>query len=417
MLVRLVFHRGLASSILLSSSVTCELKISTEFNEVVETAKICDANVAVRFVEAQSPEELRIKLQEPTQISEVTYEVKHKNKGFIAQLLLNIPTNRRMGYFLFTCENSEDVDILPLLSDLVTIAPASSTGPTISLPMLSNHRIFHISNDPLLPQAGILIRESYGELLGTHVYDCSVLLLSHILTVVLPHLLSLLHTDESNRSGERGVVVWELGAGLGLVSIGLARCLADALAAPSHTPTAPQPEPASIVTIRATDVQKQLPALRRNLAINGWQAPGLFSAASSGNGDVRVEVGEFDWTVEEQVLRCFPPASAGSFPLVLLAGDIFYSSAATLAFVQLLCRLADTPQEHPAPLHCYVAQKHRPCEGLSANDIEHYQRQFEDLSAEAWRTGGCGGQVRCHCPLLWECSLSKYDVNIWHVHT
>ncbi|RYH12966.1 hypothetical protein EON65_36830, partial [archaeon] len=260
MLARLIFHRGLPSTIQLSSCpVTCELKIGTEFNEFIDSVKICDYKLAVQFIEASSPQELRMKLQcRSTQYSLVPYTVKKKNKGHIAHLTLDLPISSSSGYFRFACEGSEDVVILSLLSDLETVLSPFPSPSSLSLPMLSNYRIFHIPNITPASYLSILIKESYGELLGSHVYDCSVLLLSHIHCTILPRVLHLLGTGVSHRQGidkvsehsaeqdgdGRAIVIWELGAGLGVVSIALARCLAETLAStPIPTPT---PAPTSI---------------------------------------------------------------------------------------------------------------------------------------------------------------------------
>ena len=152
------------------------------------------------------------------------------------------------------------VIVLPLLTDKFAVVPSGTVQMDTS-PLLSCYRFVH----------GSVIKEDYGETIGSHLYDSSVVMVRYLNSLVA----ALSSCDQSTGSGHCNPLdfvshscndsggsdlVLELGAGCGLVSIWLSKHL-----------------PACVI---ATDTLKQLPFLRNNVSLNSVGAVDTASTPS-----------------------------------------------------------------------------------------------------------------------------------------
>jgi hypothetical protein len=198
--------------------------------------------------------------------------------------------------------------------------------------------------------AGVIeIQEERGLTMGSHVWDSAVVVF-HLLPSLLPTLLT---PQQLKRQGQRGLVAVELGAGVGLTGLQLARL-------------------GLFSRVFLTDLAAQVPLTQQNIALN---APHCHVATSSdadsrseGSEDEGVAVAvtavELDWLSADS-LESFRQQHLRGRPVDLItAADVLYSPSLAAALFAVLRALAT-----PGHTVVLLAQKLRGEQGAAGVDV------------------------------------------------
>ena len=243
-IARIQLVRSIKSIVLAASTVTLEAVFASEFYDSIP--ELLDINsLYAAFIPVQSD-------QYPSLLtilkSTSAFACKpSKSKKCGGKFNLTFPTGKgRYQLFLFSGLGASLLSdpskhagsiIFPLLTSHFDVVSAEEMALSSVMPLLSCYRL--IDN--------IVIEEEYGKMLGSHIYDSSVV----ILRFLAPHNDSLKNNNKvENLENKRKLsVAVEIGAGCGLVSIWLSKFQ-------------------SVYRVIATDLELQLPLIERNIQSN-----------------------------------------------------------------------------------------------------------------------------------------------------
>lgn len=325
-LARLVFLRGLRSPSRASSTQRIELMLSSEFNEPLYKlsgdAVHAEIRRSGRSDEVGTPFPLRW----------------IGNRGEAGVFELELPSVAG-SYQLYLRVSQECIEhkhelvdqdmLLSVLSDTFTVLEGDDecTTPTRLL------RVFRQSSPASLPS--IFVSEDYGVTLGSHIYDCSMVLVGYLKTAFEKQLPS------SKASA------LELGSGCGLVGIWLAHYFDR---------------------VYLTDVPSQMTLLRENVKMNScipqkcqclsldWNSEHLLSSQSNTTpslDSLRRSIGFCD----EREERDHDPTLR-----LIVAADVFYDRDAAVALFRLVEAIVDkspTAGDGSRNIRILMAQKLR----------------------------------------------------------
>ena len=254
LVVRVQLYRSLRSKMRADSDVSLEVMYASEFCDAVQPSVAADHDLVATFVchdgdgaanEAVLCESVCAK--EHTTVYRVRFPATPGRYQLLLQPRLRHPSSP------FSFSSSSAVHVLPLLTEAFDVVP-DAAGLANTLPLLTCFR----------PVAGLTVREEYGHTIGSHIYDSSVVMLRFLSACLDAHRGDGSDVAPSSSSTFGFVpsaaaaaavasvgpsdTVLELGAGCGLVSLWMARHL-----------------PGRVV---ATDLERQLPFLRDNIARN-----------------------------------------------------------------------------------------------------------------------------------------------------
>ena len=243
-IARIQLVRSVKSIVLAASTVTLEAVFASEFYDSIP--ELVDINsLYAAFIPVQSGQSPPL----PTILKSTSaFACKSsKSKKCGGKFNLTFPTGTgRYQLFLFSGQEASLLSdpnkhtggiILPLLTSHFDVVSAEEMAVSNVMPLLSCHRIID----------SIVIEEEYGKMLGSHIYDSSVV----ILRFLASHYDSPTNNIEvENIENKRKLsVAVEIGAGCGLVSIWLSKF-------------------EYIHRVLATDLELQLPLIERNIQSN-----------------------------------------------------------------------------------------------------------------------------------------------------
>lgn len=219
----------------------------------------------------------------------------YSSQDTICNLHLSIP-NTIGKYHLFVAANQPNnlnsrIHILPIISDTIDIVCNDDIHDFVSS-QLNCFRIFKSS------QQDILIKESYGEFIGSWVYDASIVMMRYLETssYLKDHCIS---------------IALELGSGTGLLSIYLS-CV--------------------ISQVYVSDLHSQMKLIQENVENNHRKN--------------NCNIIELDWKTSS-----IPSVIHGIVFDLIVACDVFYDNDLTKHLMKLLCHLSTK--------HILIAQKLR----------------------------------------------------------
>ena len=222
--------------------------------------------------------------------------------------------NNTMYRFLISLNKSYDSNnyIIPIISEIININDTIYNKVDEGYnKLLYCHRAFDINTDRPL-----IIKEEYGNTLGSHVYDCSIILFYYILN----NFSQFLNKSNTTNTGI------ELGCGCGLLGILLAK-----LNICSH--------------VYLTDQSNQLPLIQENIKINQ-----LESAVGY----------ELDWDNHEQIQKFINDTGQPDF---IIASDVLYSETMAISLFNTIRKLASTKTK------IFIAQKIRKSHDINGVNI------------------------------------------------
>jgi hypothetical protein len=235
-------------------------------------------------------------------------------------------------YYLVVSSSSRSVDgctVLPFMSDGMAISSSAASGDEVQLTCYRYLPIWD-HDDASKTKARLFIKEEYGAAMGSHIYDCSIVLI-HYLRCFIPEVFG----DEAQRS-----VAMELGAGCGLVSTWLSKLF-------HHT--------------ISTDKQCQLTLLSENVEFN------------RAGDTVHVEALTWDNCQEiESLIERY--GSLIQDLKLLIAGDVFYARESISQFFKLVSRFISLSSD----VVVIVGQKLR-FSPVNQGTTSSYKRQYQDL--------------------------------------
>ena len=352
MIARLQVLRSSPSHVRAGSIFRVELILSSEFNEPI-AGRLQQVLISATFVSETVAEaidgQLRLSMQ----------------RGEVGVFELSAPSITG-AYQLHFCareqNNKSDGDaeaetdeltamMLRLHTEAVTVH--ASIADCERRPLLSVYRS--------LPRLSITIREDYGATLGSHIYDCAIVLLQFLRTAALS---AAADREGSPSAAWTGTAV-ELGSGCGLVGLWLSSLFAR---------------------VHLTDKACQLPLLRENIALSGRQG--------------RCEASSLDWAdasgtemraLQQRIDSTQPPAPLG----LVVAADVLYDKGSAAPLLTLIHALAQTNGATAAPPRIIIAQKIR----------------SDTLQLDL-------GEFSCRTLTLFTCTLLAEDraVRVWDLH-
>jgi hypothetical protein len=218
-------------------------------------------------------------------------------------------------------------------------------------------------------QDWVLIKESYGSLLGAHIYDSALTLSDYL--------------HSSHLSSHQGDVIVELGAGCGLVGL---TCLHH-----SHH-------------VVFTDKREQLELLRENILTNAQEA------------DIsKWHCLELDWSRSEHfqsLLAILTPYQRDGHDILLLAADVLYDAEYAVIFLSmlhfLLLHLGNSVGQQRGCVCSYVAQKNR-----QHQPVETLQYQWESVCVK--HIYSIAAVVERRPKLVWKCVQDIMQVIVWKI--
>lgn len=310
MIARLQLLRGPPSHVRAGSVFRVELILSSEFNEPL-AGRLQQATISAVFVLGTATAEVtdcKVRLS--------------KQRGEVGVFELSAPITPG-AYQLELCALGRDgiVDdhlgeteltamMLRLHTETITVEDCDVRD---HRPLLSAYRS--------LPRLSLIIREDYGATLGSHIYDCAIVLLQFLSTAAV--------AVDPEGNPRPGTAV-ELGSGCGLVGLWLSSLFSR---------------------VHLTDKACQLALLRENITLSGRQdcceASSLDWADASGT----------ELRALQEHIRCTQPSA----PLgLVVASDVLYDKGAAAPLLTLIHALSQTNAGSClAPPRIIIAQKIR----------------------------------------------------------
>lgn len=344
MLARIQFHRGLKSNVGPAEIVHVELKLGSEFHDFVSGARIQDASLDLQYRSVGAMGIKSLLCSPPPPSTPIAARVSYRQDGNIARCSFRSPAQEGCIVFIASASMHEGscsacASILPLVSEPFWVSrDCKLLAATV---LLSNYRLLH-------PRGGgdstvVALKESYGTLLGAHLYDSSVVLTEHL----------------AERECLDCSVIVELGAGCGLVSI--------ACAALFQVPAI------------ATDLKEQLPLLEANVALNGAS---------------RVHCQELRWECGAQ-LQALSDSIDGA--ALFVAADVLYDAGMAVHFIRAASFLLSAVTTRKSRATFLVAQKNRDSSSEGA-----LREKWQGIDARlCWTCVAMRAQV-----LVWKLELS-----------
>lgn len=316
-LARLQFRRNIVSPVGPGASMIIEVIICSEFNECI-TGLLDLADIHFAVLPFDNGQALH-SYDALYRTSLVPYNGSCAKQGDVLRVTLSVPT--KVGFYqvfingrISICSD-RNVDapsqLLPILSEPFEVRP----HPSKSTALLTCYRKIFGTN--------LVMCEDYGAAIGSHVYDCSLILSEYI--------------HELKKSGKTYSTLVELGAGCGLA--GLYALLRF---------------PSAVAIL--TDRSAQLQHLQQNVLIN-------LTALEELRG--RCSVKEFDWSNQSQ-LDDLKSIMNRNEPYLLLASDVMYDTSAALLLFKVLHELHGCSGD----IDILIAQKNR--QNLSRADAKYY---------------------------------------------
>jgi predicted nicotinamide N-methyase len=329
---RIRFFRSILSRVSSRAQQRCEIYCCSEFGESLECESLIEFKnyrVELRHYACNSI------LSDVTETwtldcSNGTLQMLSTSRIGVTALKFLAPQN--IGFYSLYVEykSSESaLSVLSLESDLFAVVESVSKinfGSSSALPLLACHR--RVSLDG----CSVIVKEDYGDALGSHVYDSSIVLLNY------------LHSNPkfclASTSPKKSVL--ELGAGCGLVGLWLSKWMSNKETLQHNFVHC---------EVYLTDKQCQLPLLQHNVGLNFGA-----SGASSSNLALLPEVIPLDWSCEGDVFSFKQKMDSNLRALELIvAGDVFYDKNVAALFFNIVRSVG-----MPGVTKILVAQKLRP---------------------------------------------------------
>lgn len=227
--------------------------------------------------------------------------------------------------------------IIPILSDIVYISDSTvnQIDDRGSYRQLYCYRAFDINNDRLF------IKEEYGNTLGSHVYDCSIVLLQYLLQ---NHSQFLNNNDDNSN-----VIGVDLGAGCGLIGLLLAKLRICSYA-------------------YLTDQLNQLPLIQENINLNH-----LENCVSSH---------ELDWDNFEQITTFINKYGQ---PNYIIGSDVLYSENMAISLFNVIKQLA-LPKKTKILIAQKIRQSHHDSNGVDITTFPcfNFKKVLVDSNVIIW---------------------------------
>ena len=333
-LPRLALRRGLVSPLAAGSRRRLELMTCTEFHE--PTALLKRVKVFAAFF--PSLEALAMGGGSVANITLFGY------RGLVGQFDLELPSTAQTLHLRLWAQvegKSKENDMGDLLLSLVTermeVVVVDEAAAAASSVLLSSYRFWPWTGLSAAPP--VIVREEYGATLGSHVYDCCVVLMRHLCEE---------HAALGSGAGGINGPVIELGCGCGLLGLWLARQFG--------------------LFVYLTDKPAQQDLVRANVELNkAWGAPSLTAclpldwAGASGAGGHCKELAALMALLVEYESPADTPSPGprperGSCPGLIVAADVFYEASAVTALYATITALGGGRPGGPRVL---LAQKLR----------------------------------------------------------
>lgn len=322
-LPRLVILRGLRSAIQAGSRQRIEIALCSEFNDPIH-GLLRRSKIYASFHHSISEQELC-----PTNCDIASFGYRDE----VGILEIDMPTSG-----MFHLQISADlIDegahlgesvfqmMLTIFTDMITIIPSGCEKQSVH--MFATYR--RLSS----PGHTLIIQEDYGATLGSHIYDCSLVLLEFF----NKELLSSRYCDHALLDGS----VVELGSGCGLLGIWLNQ---------------------HCKRVFLTDRTSQLALIRRNVLLNTSHAARCMCLA-------------LDWSDrDKKPLLSLQSALRNDAPLrVIIAADVLYDREAAAALFDVVDAL-EGAGEVSSQARILIAQKLR--SDTLASDVDAISPKF-----------------------------------------
>ena len=345
---RIQLIRSVKSSVTAASTVNFEIILSSEFFDtipkLVESVELFAAFIPVPIERSAT---LSMKLKEarafPCNLRSTMTGLSRFPLTFPAALgayQLFLFSNQKASH---PSESNKDsgIIILPLLTSRFNVVSGEEmTFKSHVMPLLVSFRFID----------GIIIEEEYGKMLGSHIYDSSIIILRYLTA----NLASLLTNDAAKSSAvcvSDIDIALELGAGCGLVSIWLSK-------------------QQYFCRVISTDMELQLPLINRNIkrnAVHGvctCRALDWCHFSENGNDGCKVQLAERRCNLEEgisskkelladtnsvavedlmhrQLQRKHLNVAKNEYLKMIIAGDVLYSLQLAEDFFSVVRALAE----------------------------------------------------------------------------
>ena len=352
---RVQLIRSVPSVIQSQSIVQVEVTCASEFNERVDTQLVGSVTYLLNLTR---------KIINQTECSSINYKA-IKSNGSTATSKLRFSAPQEAGSYTLTisaCATNEAWIVIPLMTETFEVCDSvlferKWKGQYIPK-LLGCYRTIQCRNKT------VTVKEEYGNTLGSHIYDSSIVILRYISSLSTCEFVSLLNrygmkeqkkpyagtattTSTANSSGTNNVNIVELGAGCGLVGLWIAKYLKDRQPSICDTDNNAASIPAVNYNIHLTDKNAQLPLLLQNTQVNS------FNTTKQSNNILSIQCNELDWSNEIQI-NSYKSAFHEESVRLIVAGDVFYSRDAAVLLAHVIHKLST-----PGVTQVLVAQKLR----------------------------------------------------------
>lgn len=278
-IIRIKFAKSIPNYIPCKCSLKIYVMLVGEFNEILN-----DINNTIYT-------NLSCKLYSNDTLLNENLDVYDINiKDNICSFRINI-SRKDNTIYRFLISINECQYVLPILSELISI-----NDHMFSIKKINNHILYNYRNFDINENNRLIIKEDYGNTLGSHIYDCSIVLYNYI--------IKNLQFQFSNEN-ENNICI-ELGSGCGLIGLLLAKLN-------------------SCNKVYLTDQLNQLTLLQENIKLNHLE--------------YNTRCYELDWYNNNMIQKYI---NDNNYPDYIIAADVLYSETMAISLFNVIKKLSFT---------------------------------------------------------------------------